>query len=55
MGAVATGGVVVLNRDLVRALAIPDHLIETVAAREMQELALRGTRVSRRSSTARCP
>jgi predicted phosphoribosyltransferase len=41
MGAVATGGVVVLNRDLVRALAIPDHLIERVAAQEMQELARR--------------
>jgi predicted phosphoribosyltransferase len=41
MGAVATGGVVVLNRDLIRALAIPDHMIETIAAEELQELARR--------------
>src|ERR1700704_415196 len=34
MGAVATGGVRVLNDQLVKALRIPDHVIETVVARE---------------------
>jgi predicted phosphoribosyltransferase len=41
MGAVATGGVRVLNDDIVRALRIPDHVIDAVAARERQELARR--------------
>src|SRR3979411_2144039 len=41
MGAVATGGVRVLNDQLVNRLGIPDHLIDAVAAREQQELARR--------------
>src|SRR6202171_4453774 len=41
MGAVATGGVRVLNEELVKRLGIPDHLIDAVAAREQQELARR--------------
>ncbi len=38
MGAIATGGVRVLNEELLRHLPIPDEVIETVAAREQQEL-----------------
>src|SRR6202048_3986481 len=38
MGAIATGGVCVLNDKTVRALRIPDHVIEAVAAKEQQEL-----------------
>ncbi len=38
MGAVATGGVRVLNDDVVRALQIPENVIDAVAAREQQEL-----------------
>jgi predicted phosphoribosyltransferase len=41
MGAVATPGVRVINEQIVRALAIPDHVIEAVAARELDELARR--------------
>ena len=41
MGAVATGGVRVLNDQLVEQLGIPDHMIDGVAARERQELARR--------------
>ena len=41
MGAIATGGVVVLNDDVVRALKIPEAGIERVAARERDELARR--------------
>jgi erythromycin esterase-like protein/predicted phosphoribosyltransferase len=41
MGAVATGGVRVLNEQLVVRLGIPDHLIEAVTARELRELARR--------------
>lgn len=41
MGAVATGGVRVLNEPVVRALDIPDRLIDAVAAREQEELARR--------------
>src|SRR5882724_8964267 len=41
MGAVATGGVRVLNDQVVRALHIPDYVIDAVAAREQQELARR--------------
>ena len=41
MGAVATGGVRVLNEELVNRLGIPDHLIDAVAAREQQELVRR--------------
>src|SRR5438270_1296414 len=38
MGAIATGGVLVLNEEVVRALRIPPSVIEAVAAREQQEL-----------------
>ena len=41
MGAIATGGVRVLNDDVVRMLALSDEVISTVAAREQQELARR--------------
>ena len=41
MGAVATGGVRVLNEQVVRALRIPDYVIDAVAAKEEQELARR--------------
>jgi len=41
MGALASGGVRVLNRELVEALGIPERVIEAVAAREQQELARR--------------
>jgi len=38
MGAIATGGVRVLNASLVKTLRIPDAVIEAVAAREQKEL-----------------
>jgi putative phosphoribosyl transferase len=38
IGAIATGGVRVLNRDIIRMLSIPDELINFVARRELQEL-----------------
>jgi putative phosphoribosyl transferase len=41
MGAVASGEVWVINEDVVRALAIPDHAIRVVAARELRELVRR--------------
>ena len=41
MGAVATGGVRVLNEQVVRALGIPDHVIDSVARWELEELARR--------------
>jgi len=41
MGAVATGGVRVLNDQLIQRLGIPDHVIDAVTARERQELARR--------------
>jgi predicted phosphoribosyltransferase len=41
MGAVATGGVRVLNEDIVRRLRIPDFVIDAVAAWEQQELVRR--------------
>jgi putative phosphoribosyl transferase len=41
MGAVASGGVIVLNEQVVRALGIPTRVIEAVAAREQEELARR--------------
>src|SRR5213075_988334 len=39
LGAIATGGVRVLNEDLVRSLEIPDDVVEQVTAEEQQELA----------------
>jgi erythromycin esterase-like protein/adenine/guanine phosphoribosyltransferase-like PRPP-binding protein len=41
MGAVATGGVLVLNEQLVERLGIPKQMIDAVAARERQELVRR--------------
>jgi predicted phosphoribosyltransferase len=38
MGALATGGVRVLNDEVVRTLDIPDEVIDAVAAREQREL-----------------
>jgi predicted phosphoribosyltransferase len=38
MGAIATGGVRVLNDQIVRGLGIPDYVIDAVAAQEQQEL-----------------
>jgi putative phosphoribosyl transferase len=38
MGAIASGGVRVLNRDVVDAFEIPGAVIDAVAAREQQEL-----------------
>jgi predicted phosphoribosyltransferase len=38
MGAIATGGVRVLNEDVVDYLGIPDYIIDEVAAGEQQEL-----------------
>jgi predicted phosphoribosyltransferase len=41
MGAIATGGVRILHEELIRALRIPRHLIEAVAAKEQEEQARR--------------
>jgi erythromycin esterase-like protein/predicted phosphoribosyltransferase len=41
MGAVATGGVRVLNNEIIEALGIPAPIIDAVTARERQELARR--------------
>jgi predicted phosphoribosyltransferase len=41
MGAIATGGLRVLNEDLVREIAIPAAAVDAVEARERQELARR--------------
>jgi erythromycin esterase-like protein/adenine/guanine phosphoribosyltransferase-like PRPP-binding protein len=41
MGAVATGGVRVLNDRILRALRIPDYVIDAVAEQEQRELARR--------------
>src|SRR5438552_139077 len=38
MGALATGGVRVLNEDVVRALRVPDAVIDSVTAMEQREL-----------------
>src|SRR3979409_219076 len=38
LGAIATGGLRVINQDLVRALHLPPATIEAIAAREQQEL-----------------
>jgi predicted phosphoribosyltransferase len=38
MGAIASGGIRLVNRDLVRRLGIPDEMIEAVAAKEQREL-----------------
>lgn len=41
MGAIASGGVRVLNRDVIESLKIPPEVIDRVTARELQELARR--------------
>jgi erythromycin esterase-like protein/predicted phosphoribosyltransferase len=41
MGAIASGGVRVLNADVMSELVLPDDVIEAVAAREQEELARR--------------
>jgi predicted phosphoribosyltransferase len=41
MGAVATGGVRVLNGEIVRGLGISEHEIDAAVARELQELTRR--------------
>src|SRR5438093_6672196 len=41
MGAIATGGVRVLNLEVVRGLGIPPEAVEAVAASEQEELARR--------------
>jgi putative phosphoribosyl transferase len=41
MGAIATGGVRVTNRDVVDSLGIPDIVIDAVATQEQEELARR--------------
>ena len=41
MGAIATGGVRVLNDDVIDSLQLPDRVIDTVAERESRELARR--------------
>src|SRR5438045_4702676 len=38
MGAIASGGVRVLNRDVVASLDIPEHVVDSVAASELREL-----------------
>jgi putative phosphoribosyl transferase len=38
MGAIASGGVRVLNSDVVRTVRVPEHVIEAVAAREQAEI-----------------
>src|SRR3954469_25693711 len=38
MGAIATGGVLLLNDDVVERLRIPPQVIDTVTAREQEEL-----------------
>ena len=38
MGAIASGGIIVLNQDVVRLADIPRAMIERVAARELEEL-----------------
>src|SRR5947207_8665129 len=42
MGAIATGGVRLLNDELLQRLAIPDWVSDDVARREQQELERRG-------------
>jgi predicted phosphoribosyltransferase len=53
MGAIATGGVRVLNDQTVRAPRISGHLIEAVAAKEQQELDRRARLLPWQSSTSR--
>ena len=41
MGAIASGGVKVLNSDVVHTLRVPDEVINAVATKELQELTRR--------------
>lgn len=41
MGAIASGGIRVLNPEVIRSLQLPESLIESVAVREQRELELR--------------
>ena len=41
MGAIATGGVCVLNEDIITAVGISEHAIEAITCQEQQELARR--------------
>ena len=41
MGAIASGGVRILNQDIVQTMGIPAHVIDSVTATEVQELARR--------------
>jgi putative phosphoribosyl transferase len=41
MGAIATGGVRIVNTDVTRSFGIPEAMIDAVAARELRELARR--------------
>jgi len=41
MGAIASGGVRILNQDIVQAMGIPSQVIDSVTATEVQELARR--------------
>jgi putative phosphoribosyl transferase len=43
MGAIASGGTIVLNHDVIADLGIPDELIQSVIERESRELARRET------------
>ena len=54
MGAIATGGVRVINQDVVRGLRIPPPIIDEIAAREQQELERR-ERLYRDNRPARSP
>jgi predicted phosphoribosyltransferase len=38
MGAIASGGIIVLNEHMLRGTQIPDHVIASVAQRELKEL-----------------
>jgi putative phosphoribosyl transferase len=38
MGAIASGGVLVLNEEMLQRMRIPDHVIDNVVQRELQEL-----------------
>jgi putative phosphoribosyl transferase len=38
MGAIASGGIRVLDEEVIRSVGISDHVIETVSAREQDEL-----------------
>lgn len=52
MGAIASGGVIVINDDVARGLRIPPEVVERVADAEGRELLRRGARVPRRAAAA---